>query len=175
VIGHTDGVTKRFPLAPMSATMWVSSAICAAVPVGMLFAASRAPAPVRGVLGGVALAVVAIYAFVALWLRPTRFVVDDDTLEIVWPLRARRIERASIVRARQLDRGELKAELGDLIRIGAGGLWGGFGLARTARGVLELWVSRIDRIVYVECDGRRSLLITPRDPRRFVQELERRR
>ncbi len=157
----------------MSAAMWLLTMICLAIPLAFFVGAWMAPPPMRTIDLAVACGLVAIYAVVGVWLRPRAFVIDPDGLAIEWPVRTRRIPRAAIVRARVLDRGQLRAELGYMIRIGAGGLWGGFGLAKTATGTLELWVSRTDRIVYVECTGRRSLLITPRDADAFVRELAR--
>jgi hypothetical protein len=167
-------MTFRFKLAPMSALMWILTLVCFAIPVIMVVAAARTPVPVRPMLFGVAGLIVAIYVFITVYLRPIAFVIEADGLDLVWPVRQRRIDASSIVGARVLDMAELKQEFGYLMRIGAGGLWGGFGLAKTARGTLELWVSRTDRIVLVECEGRRSLLITPEDPDRFVRELPKR-
>jgi hypothetical protein len=159
----------------MSASMWLLTVICLAIPPALIYAGTVAPLPVRPMLIAVGGLTVAIYAFVGLWLRPVAFTLDPEGLQIDWPFRTRRIAGSAIVRARVLDRRQLRAELGYMLRIGAGGLWGGFGLVKTAVGTLELWVSRTDRIVYVECEGRRSLLITPREPERFVSELERAR
>lgn len=164
-------MVSRFRLAPMSAAIWVLTLVCLAIPPALAVAAVRAPRPVHGILIGVALVTLGLYALIGLAFRPTSFVIEPDALVLNWPLRTRRIERSCIVRARVCSFAELRAELGYVLRVGAGGLWGGFGRAKTARGMLELWVSRTDRIVYVECTGRRSLLITPAEPERFAAEL----
>jgi hypothetical protein len=57
------------------------------------------------------------------------------------------------------------------MRIGAGGLWGGFGLLKTERETFSMWISRTDELVIVRLRGARSLLVTPEDPRRFVASL----
>ena len=167
-------VTERFPLAPMDAPMRAMTWICCAIPVVLVGFGVRIWPPVGGVLLGTGVFVLALYAFVGLWLRPRAFVVTPDAIEIEWPVRRRRINRAAIEEVRILDRDERRSELGTLIRIGAGGLWGAFGLARTSQGLHELWVSRLDRMVWIRCKARRSLLVTPADAERFVEILRRR-
>lgn len=157
----------------MDSLLRVLTWICLAVPVVLAIAAMQAPLPARTALFAVTGAMVVTYAAVWFAMRPKEFVVESDGLTIQWPVRRRRIDRAAITAARVLDRPQLRQELGRILRIGAGGLGGGFGWASTARGVVELWVSRTDWMVLVECTGRRSLLITPEDPERFVAELVR--
>jgi PH (Pleckstrin Homology) domain-containing protein len=164
-------VTTRFRLASMDMLLSVFTWIVLAIPVVIGFAGWSSPVPIRPILLGTVVFMVAIYAFVWLWMRPKEIVVSPDGLELVWPVRRRTIPASAIVRARILDRAQLREELGRMMRIGAGGLWGGFGLARTSRGTLELWVSRVDWMVYVECEGRRGLLLTPDEPERFVAEV----
>lgn len=155
----------------MDGLLRVLTWVCVAIPLVIGLSAIRTPMPVRTILFGAAGLMFAMYVFIWLWLRPTAFVVEPDGLAIEWPVRRRRIDAAAVVGARVLDREQLRRELGRILRIGAGGLGGGFGLARTARGLVELWVSRTDWMVFVECTGRRSLLITPEDPERFVSDL----
>lgn len=166
-------MVTRHPLAPMDGLLRALTWICVAIPVVLALAAFQAPMPVRLILLGAAGFTIAIYAVIWLWLRPTAFVVEPDGLTLEWPLRRRRIAAAAIVGARVLDRDELRRELGRILRIGAGGLGGGFGLASTSRGLVELWVSRTDWMILVECTGRRSLLITPDEPEAFVRGLPR--
>lgn len=60
------------------------------------------------------------------------------------------------------------------IRIGAGGLWGAFGwLWTTKRGIVQMYVSRTDRFVWIERAGERPWLITPENPEEFVRTLSR--
>src|SRR2546425_580158 len=74
----------------------------------------------RLLLGPTAL-LVAIYAWIWLWFRPTRFSVQPRVLEIVWPLRRREIPRDDIATARLLDKRQLRQEVGRAMRVGAGG------------------------------------------------------
>jgi hypothetical protein len=163
---------SRFRLAPMSSAMMILTAICLAIPIVFAVQVWFVPPLIRIVFGSLAAVMVVLYAAIWLWMRPSAFVVGPDELELVWPMRRRTIARGDIIRVRKLAVADLKRELGYMLRIGAGGLWGGFGLARTALGTMELWISRTDWIVWVECRDRRSLLVTPDEPDRFVELLQ---
>ncbi|MBK6515430.1 MAG: hypothetical protein IPG04_15245 [Polyangiaceae bacterium] len=73
------------------------------------------------------------------------------------------VERAEIVSA-----GELRDRYGLGMRIGAGGLWGGFGLLAFRSVTFAMYVSRSDRFVLVWLRGQRPLMVTPDDPEVFV-------
>lgn len=87
---------------------------------------------------------------------------------IAWPLRSRRIERTELRSARSFTTKEFRRDYGFAVRIGVGGLWGGFGLLWTRPKTFEMYVSRTDGLVIVECDNSRPLLITPERPEEFV-------
>jgi hypothetical protein len=73
---------------------------------------------------------------------------------------------------RLIDRDELRREVGWGMRVGAGGLWGGFGwLWTTRRGIVQMYVSRLDRFVWIERGSERPWLITPDRPESFVAAL----
>jgi hypothetical protein len=73
---------------------------------------------------------------------------------------------------RLIDRDELRRQVGWGMRVGAGGLWGGFGwLWTTRRGIVQMYVSRLDRFVWIERGGERPWLITPDRPEMFVAAL----
>ncbi len=115
--------------------------------------------------------VAALYAWAWLRMRPTRFVVSADAVEVAWPLRRRRIPRAEITAVRRLDAAEVKQEIGFAMRVGVGGLWGGFGwLWSSQRGVIQMYVSRTDGFVWIETRDR-PWLLTPAEPDRFVRAL----
>jgi hypothetical protein len=164
---------SRFRLAPMSTGMLISTAIVLVIPIVLAVQVRYVPPMLRTVMAGVAVAVALVYAVIWFAMRPSAFVVGPDELELVWPVRRRTIPRADIVRVRKLAMADLKREIGYMLRVGAGGLGGGFGLAKTQLGTMELWISRTDWIVYIECRDRRSLLVTPDDPDRFVELLAR--
>lgn len=132
--------------------------------VGMLFG--------RRLLAVPALLIIAIYAWVWLRFRPSQFVVDRGGLQVIWPLKRREIPREDISNVRLIDRQELRREIGWGMRVGAGGLWGGFGWLWTKRrGIVQMYVSRADRFVWIERAGGRPWLITPERPEAFVRAL----
>ena len=111
----------------------------------------------------VALLLLAIDAWIWLRFRPSRFTVAENGLTVTWPLKRRLVPRESIVSARVIDRQELKREIGWGIRVGAGGIWGGFGwLWTTRRGVVQMYISRTDVFVWIERAGGRPWLLTQR-------------
>jgi hypothetical protein len=160
-----------FRLAPMSGLIRGMTYVLMLVPIGFL------TAPILDwrflPLAPLGAIIAVSYAFIWLFMRPSAFVVTPEGLEILWPLRRRRIPRANLVGASEVGRADLRREFGLLLRVGAGGLWGGFGLAWSSRGEhLGLYVSRhADGFVLVRGRGVRSLLITPERPAAFVAAL----
>ena len=119
-----------------------------------------------------ALLVVAICCWVWLRFRPCQFIVRPGVLEVVWPLKRREIRRDDISAVRLIDRQELRREVGWCMRVGAGGLWGGFGWLWTQRrGIVLMYVSRTDRFVWIERLSDRPWLITPEQPEALVHAL----
>jgi hypothetical protein len=160
-----------FRLAPMSTGLRVFTWSLFPLPALLLCAGLSAPPPVRWVLLGTTVFVVLLYASVWLAWRPTAFELDARGLRIVWPLRRRSIDRADIQHGRIITSSEFRREYGFGVRVGAGGLWGGFGLLKTRRETFSMWISRTDRFVLVTLRGARPLLITPDEPERFVSSL----
>src|SRR6185295_11879316 len=72
-------------------------------------------------LGGVGAFVALLYAWIGLYMRPRAFELTSEHLEIVWPLRTRRIPKADVMQALAITAPELKREFGTLLRVGAGG------------------------------------------------------
>jgi len=149
--------------------LWITTLLLAlpiALLVGALFAGHF--------LSIVALLVGAIYSWVWLRFRPRRFVVHDHSLEVIWPLKRRTIPRADILSVRMIEREELQKEIGWGLRIGAGGLWGGFGWLWTRRrGIVQMYVSRTDLFIWIEPARGRPWLVTPERPENFVRALSR--
>ena len=117
---------------------------------------------------------VAIYVWITLWFRPRRFVIGPRVVEIVWPLRRREIPRDDIASVRLLDKHQLEREVGRAMRVGAGGLGGGFGWLWTQkRGMVRMYVSRTDGFVWIERRNDRPWLITPERADAFVRALSR--
>ncbi len=159
-----------FRLAPMCRFIYVITVVALLVPVA-LFASVALGARVLVVP---ALIVLLIYGWIWTRFRPAEFVVHPHALEVVWPLKRREISRQEITTVRLLTRQELRDEIGWGIRIGAGGLWGGFGWLWTARrGIVQMYISRLDRFVWIERQSARPWLMTPDQPEAFVRALAR--
>ena len=169
--GDLRTAVTRFGLAPMSTDVRVLTWIVLALPLVLALGASLARWPARAVLFAVSALILMLYASIWLLWRPIAFEVDASGLRILWPLRIRVIPARELAEAVVLSREAFRREFGWGIRIGAGGLWGGFGWLYTQKGLLGLCVSRTDRLVLVRLRTGRSLLITPEDDERFVATL----
>jgi len=158
----------QFRLAPMSPIIRCLTIAVLVVPLILLAAAIL----VQRLLAGPAFFVIVIFVWVWLRFRPTHFIVHPNILEVVWPLKRRKIFRAEISAVRIINREELRHEIGWGLRIGVGGLWGGFGWLWTRkRGIVQMYISRIDRFIWIELRDNRPWLITPEDPEAFAQAL----
>ena len=91
---------------------------------------------------------------------------------VIWPLKQHQIARGNITGVHTIDNKELRREVGWGVRVGAGGLWGGFGWLWTQRrGIVQMYISRTHDFVWIECANGRPWLITPEDPDAFVRAL----
>ena len=128
--------------------------------------------PTARALAVPAVLLVAIYAWIWVRFRPSQFVIEPDAIQVIWPLKCRRFPRAGITAVRLIDAAELRQLAGWGMRVGAGGLWGGFGWLWTKRrGIVQMYISRTDRFVWLERGGERAWLITPEEPELFVTTL----
>jgi len=160
----------RYRLAPMSPLIRGLTLALFGIPLAFLalpFAAS-APPP----LAGVGLAVLALFAAIWIWWRPTCFELSSEALRIVFPGRSRLVPLGDVSGCRLLTGEAFKQEFGRAMRVGAGGLWGGFGWLWTQKGgFVDFYVSRTDGFVLVERRGARHLLITPEQPEALAEQL----
>lgn len=158
----------RFALARMCPVMLRLTVAMLALLVACLIAAALG----ARALWVPAVLLILIYGWVWTRFRPTAFVVRPDVLEVIWPLKRRPIRRDQISAVRLIDREELRRQVGWGMRVGAGGLWGGFGWLWTSRrGIVQMYVSRLDRFVWIERGNERPWLITPDRPEAFVSAL----
>src|SRR5689334_10003074 len=158
----------RFALARMCPIMRRLTLLLAVLPVVFLIAALFG----ARLLGGPALLLALIYGWVWTRFRPTAFVVHPQVLEVIWPLKRRELRRDQISAVRLIDRRELRRQVGWGMRVGAGGLWGGFGWLWTERrGIVQMYVSRMDQLVWIERGSERPWLITPDQPEAFRRAL----
>jgi len=160
-----------FRLAPMSTSLRVLTWALFLLPAVLLYQGVQSPVPTRAVLLATVAFVVLVYASVWFVWRPTRFEIDAGTLRIVWPTRSRTILRTAVEDVRIVTAAQFRAEFGYGMRIGAGGLWGGFGLLKMRATTFSMWISRLDRFVIVGLRGARPLLVTPEEPERFAAAL----
>lgn len=160
-----------YRLAPMTTSLRLLTWALFGLPATFAYFATAAPPPVSWVLQATTLLLVLTYGSVWLAWRPSRFEVDATTLRIRWPVRSRTILRRDVVSARIVESADFRADYGYGMRVGAGGLWGAFGLLKTRRETFSMWISRTDRFVIVELRAARPLLLTPEDPERFVRAL----
>jgi len=156
---------SRFPLAPMCPLIrWLTVGLLM-LPLGLVVAALREP-----VLWTLVVMMAFLYAAVWLFWRPWGFEVAAAGLGIRFPSWTRVLPRAAIQGARQMSRQEFRQEFGWALRVGVGGLWGGFGWLWTRkRGFVEFYISRLDGLVVVDRPFGKALLITPSDPEAFVR------
>lgn len=163
---------QSFAFAPMTTGVRLLTGLCHLIPVEMSWRSASAPPGARLILAASAALVPVLSVAILLWLRPRRFEVDRAGLRIVWPLRRREIPRSTILGAELLSGDEFRRQHGRGMRIGVGGLWGGFGLLQADRETFLMWISRRDFVVIVRLTGgARPLLMTPASPERFVAAL----
>jgi len=164
-------MTRSFALAPMSRGIRLLTGALLAIPVVFLALAWLVPA--LSVFAALAAAIVALYAAIWLWWRPSSFDVDAFGFEIRFPAGRRSVLNPTVAAVRLLTAPELYAEVGLALRVGVGGLWGGFGWLWTQRrGFVEFYVSRLDGLVWIERREGRPLLVTPSDPAGFAGAIE---
>ncbi len=169
-------MSRSFRLAPMSPLIKGMTIAAWFIPIvlGVIAVAIARSIPwVALMLSFTVLFFLLSYAAVWFGCRPTRFVVKDVDLEIVFPLWRRKVPLQDVVGVRIIDQDTFRQEFGLAIRVGVGGLWGGFGwLLTQRRGRLEFYISRIDEFILLERRSQNNLLITPEHPEAFVEVLQ---
>jgi len=158
--------TRSFPLAPMCPLIrWLTVGLC--LVLAALAAAAISGTPALWI--PVAL-MAALYAAVWLCWRPSRFEVSSRGLAVRFPAWTRFIPGDLVAGAHEVSRAAFRDEFGWALRIGVGGLWGGFGWLWTRKkGLVEFYISRVDNLVVVERREGKPLLITPSEPAAFVR------
>lgn len=152
-------------LAIMTVVVWGVPLVFAAI------ALTTDYAPARIFMIAMTVFIVATYGWTWARFRPSKFVLGASGMEVVWPAKRRSVPYAGMHSARIISRGELKDLVGFGMRVGAGGLWGAFGwLWTTKRGIVQMYISRLDQFIWIE-RGDRPWLITPERPDQFLAEL----
>jgi hypothetical protein len=159
-----------FPLAPLSPALKIITGLLCALPLLFIILAITLQLPVFW-LTAAGLGI--LYALVWQWCRPTAFVITPEHLSITFPRWQRRIPLSTIVDVRRVDMATFAQEYGFALRVGVGGLWGGFGwLWTTRKGWVEFYISRQDRFTLVLRNTGLPLLISPEPGAEFVETLQ---
>ena len=162
--------STSYELAPMSQGIRILTLVMLALPVVFLAAAAFGMGPLA--LPG--LFIVVLYLWIWTRFRPSQFILHSGTIEVVWPLKRREIGRETISDVRLIGKKEMCSEVGWCMRVGAGGLCGGFGWLWTQkRGIVQMYITRTDQFVWIERRNERPWLISPERPEEFVQALKR--
>jgi hypothetical protein len=158
-----------YKIPPMCGSIRVVTFIIIAVPFLLIFFGTS-----ENSTGLIVVAILFILLIISvwLWMRPTHYIVDNTGLTVVWPLRKYHIPRSRIKEVRVLDTKQVKKEIGFAIRIGVGGLFGGFGLLWSKkRGFIRFYITRIDGFVIIEQRKGRPLLINVDNPEGMQKNL----
>lgn len=159
---------NRFSLAPMQSVFFWLTGLLFLLPAGFIVSGLLWGSPLLPLGFGILL----LYAAVWFILRPSAFEIGADSLELIWPSTHREsIPRRSIERVELIDGAQFRDRFGFAIRLGAGGLWGGFGWLYTREGMVRMYISRLDRMVMIHRTGEKPLLLSPERPERFVEAL----
>ncbi|KGM43154.1 hypothetical protein JY97_09080 [Alkalispirochaeta odontotermitis] len=85
----------------------------------------------------------------------------------------RRIPLLDLTEVQILNKASSRQAFGWSVRIGVGGLWGGFGWLWTKRrGLLDFYISRVDGLVLIQRSTGRDLLISPENPVQMAGSLQ---
>lgn len=162
----TAPALTSFPLAPMDGRVRLLSVGLLALS-GVLVAAGAVLDQGGQALAGASLGLLCA----AVWLlaRPGRLSVEGTTLVLTYPLFRRRLPLQGLVDATSLSAEAFRQRFGWALRVGVGGLFGGFGWLRTSRGWVEMAIAGAQGMVLLEWRGRTPLLVTPAAPERFLE------
>jgi hypothetical protein len=162
-------MNQIFPLANMSPLIRVMTIIVLLVPVFGLIYGIIVNQKIYLVVAGL---LVILYLIVWLWCRPSHFIISSHYLTVKFPAWSRNIPLTDLGEIRLLDQETFGQEFGLAIRIGVGGLWGGFGWLWTSRGgFLEFYISRNDDLVLIENFTGNNLLLTPDKPLEMIEKI----
>lgn len=165
-------MTEVFPVARMSPVIRGLTYAIFPLPALFLGIGLLGDTPARPIMLGVGLALVALWLGIWVYARPSRFEIDCAELRIVWPIRRARISRRDVASAKVVDLPGFRADFGQPVRIGAGGLFGTFGWLWGPRaGLLDVYVTNLGPWVVVERRAGRPLIISPADPEGFLRAL----
>jgi len=162
-------MNKSYPLAPMSTSILVLTLALWLLPFSFLMYVMMGGTPV---VWYITFFLFVLYGTVWLFCRPKGFEISGDALAIAFPAWTRKIPLRTIQGVSELGAADFKKRYGWAMRIGVGGLWGGFGWLWTSRGgYVEFYVSRTDGLVMIERADGNNILITPSFQDQFTTDL----
>jgi hypothetical protein len=162
-----------FKLAPMSPLILALTVALWGLPCIFILWAVFTAGPVRWTTIATVCFLLLLYGMVWVGFRPARFLITADQLKISFPARQRSFPLADLGEVQILSETEFRQKFGWALRIGVGGLWGGFGWLYTGqKGMLEFYISRSDGLVWIERRSGNDLLLTPDQPEHFIQALQ---
>ncbi len=166
---------QRFAIAPTAGTFKGLTTVLLALPVVLLavgFYFVFAGNAQTGVgMGGTAGFLLFIYTLVWVYYRPSYFELTSEGLLIKWPIRQRLIPYSKISDPEVMSYDGFKQRYGDGMRVGAGGLWGGFGLFVCKKVTFNFYITTLEGIVVAQVDPR-PLMITPERAEQFAKALQ---
>lgn len=152
-------------IAIMTCVLWLLPAVFVVIALG----AKQAIASWFMLI--VAVFIVCLYLWIWIRFRPTKFEIGSAGIDVVWPAKRRTVPFAGITSARIATAKDFKELIGFGMRVGAGGMWGAFGwLWTTKRGIVQMYISRLDKMVWIE-RADRPWLISPENPEAFLASL----
>lgn len=157
-----------FPLAPMSLGIRAFSLVLVLLGIGFLVM-SRYD---QFIAWQPAALLLVLAALVWVVFRPTRFKLERGVLVLDYPVRTKRIPLSGLEAAELVTSAGFKERFRWALRVGVGGLFGGFGWLRTAKGWVEMDISRTDGMVLLTFAGRQPMLLTPEDPQGFIEAVQ---
>lgn len=163
--------SECYALAPMCRLIAVMTAFVLALPIVFGIVAIKLGWPHSIAPLGLCVVFMMACFIVWTWFRPKQFIVGHDLLTIQWPIRNMSWKKSDVLSAKIISSSEFQKEYGRGMRIGAGGLWGGFGLLKTSSRMFQMYISRTDEFVLIHFRNERPLLITPERPQHFVHRL----
>jgi hypothetical protein len=159
----------RFPIAAMDGWMRGLTAVLLLLPPAFMLGGLLPGAGL--VLLPTGFALVLLYAAIWLWARPTELEVTPEALVLRFPATARVVPRGVVTSVEIHEGTRFTDEVGWGMRVGAGGLWGAFGLLVCRDATYEMYVTRRSDLVVVQRRGLRPLLLSPADPVGFARAL----
>lgn len=162
-----------FPVARMSPVILGLTLLLLPLPALFLWIGCFGRGPQGPVMLGTGVFIAAIYGWIWALMRPARYELGPSELVLASPLRRIRIPRHDLAGAQIYDLPGFRAEFGNMIRVGAGGLFGTFGwLWNRKSGRMDCYVTNLGPWVVVRRRTGRAIILSPADPESFAAAID---